>query len=406
MATIKIKLRPSTVAKKEGALFFQVIHNRVVRQISAGKKLYPIEWDQVRSKVKLQPNTNRNRQSYLLSLQEDLETNKIRLENIITKLKRSNNEYTADQIVHLYLKSKSGCLISFIENLIVQLKQAGKERTAETYATVRNSFIRFCNEKEILLDELSSALIIEYESFLKQNGVCPNTTSFYMRNLRAIYNRAVEKGLTTQRNPFKHVYTGIDKTRKRAVPLSIIRKIRDLDLTQYPDLNLPRDIFMFSFYTRGMSFVDIVFLRKKNLHRGVLSYRRQKTNQPLVIKWEKPMQDIVNKYNTEDTPYLFPIIRPSDTDERTQYLNASHLVNVKLKKIGQLLNLSTPLTTYVARHAWASIAKSKNISISIISEAMGHNSEKTTRIYLASLDTSIVDKANMLILKSLQKTKQ
>lgn len=222
-----------------------------------------------------------------------------------------------------------------------------------------------------------------------------------MRTLRAIYNRAVEKELILQRNPFKHVYTGIDKTVKRAIPIKNIRQIRDLDLTLNPMLDYARDIFMFSFYTRGMSFIDMAFLKKKDLNNGILSYRRQKTNQQLFIKWEKPMQEIVNKYDTSGTPYLLPIIQNCEIDIRRQYKNASHLINTKLKKIGEQLELPIPLTSYVARHAWASIAKSKNIPVSTISEAMGHDSEHTTRIYLASLDTAVVDKANSLILKLL-----
>lgn len=166
-------------------------------------------------------------------------------------------------------------------------------------------------------------------------------------------------------------------------------------------MDYARDIFMFSFYTRGMSFIDMAFLKKKDLQNGILIYRRHKTGQQLYIKWEKPMQDIIEKYDTEDTPYLLPIIKNINCSERQQYLSAVHLINRKLKKLGEILELPAPLTTYVARHAWASIAKSKNISVSVISEAMGHDSERTTRIYLASLDTSSVDKANKLILTSL-----
>ena len=162
-----------------------------------------------------------------------------------------------------------------------------------------------------------------------------------------------------------------------------------------------RDLFMFSFYTRGMSFVDMAYLKKTDLQNGVLVYRRQKTNQQLTIKWEKPMQDIVNKYASPESPYLLPIIRDTHTDARLQYKNAIHLVNNKLKLIGKEIGLGIPLTTYVARHGWASIAKHKNIPIGIISEALGHDSEKTTRIYLDSLDTSAVDKANSQILNSL-----
>lgn len=211
----------------------------------------------------------------------------------------------------------------------------------------------------------------------------------------------MEKELTVQRYPFKHVYTGIDKTVKRAVPLKIIRRIKELDLTMSPAMDYARDMFMFSFYTRGMSFIDMAFLKKKDLQNGILTYRRQKTGQQLFIKWEEPMRKIIDKYDTSKTPYLLPIIRNMDAEKRRQYKNAAHLINDKLKKLGGQLGLSIPLTSYVARHAWASIAKSKNIPLSTISEAMGHDSENTTRIYLASLDTSIVDKANSLILKSL-----
>ena len=289
----------------------------------------------------------------------------------------------------------------FTRNLIVQLKQIGKVRTAETYTCALNSFIRFQGETDLFWEAVDSNLMMEYEVYLKAEGVCPNTSSYYMRGLRAIYNRAVEKELTIQRYPFKHVYTGIDKTVKRAVPVKVIRQIRNLNLELNPMLDYARDIFMFSFYTRGMSFVDMAYLKKKDLHNGILSYRRQKTNQQLFIKWEKPMQEIIDKYDTTGTPYLLPIIKDVGKDERRQYKNASHLVNCKLKKIGMQLGLTIPLTTYVARHGWASIAKSKNIPISTISEAMGHDSENTTRIYLASLNTSVIDNANSLIIKSI-----
>ena len=183
--------------------------------------------------------------------------------------------------------------------------------------------------------------------------------------------------------------------------MKVIRQIRDLDLTLFPTMDFARDIFMFSFYTRGMSFIDMAYLKKKDLQGGTLSYRRQKTGQQLFVKWEKPMQEIVDKYNTNGTPYLLPIIRDMNADIRRQYKNAAHLVNDKLKKLGEKLGLTVPLTSYVARHGWASIARSRNIPLAIISEAMGHDSEKTTRIYLASLYTTSVDKANSRILKAL-----
>ena len=402
MATVKVKFRASSVATKEGTLFYQVIHKRIVRQIHTGYKLFPAEWDAIHSEVILPSATSESRRDYLLSLKNSLMEDSIRLKNIITRLERSGIAYTSDSLVELYCAStENNGFVSFTLNLIKELNQVGKHRTAETYITTLNSFIRFRKGKDVLLEEVDSSLMMKYESFLKSTGICPNTTSYYMRNLRAIYNRAVEKDLTVQRSPFKYVYTGIDKTVKRAIPLEEIRRLRELDLTKSPSLAYARDIFMFSFYTRGMSFIDMAFLRKKDLQNGILSYRRQKTGQQLFIKWEKPMQEIINKYDTQGSPYLLPIIRDMEVDGRKQYKKTAHLVNLKLKRLGMQLGLSIPLTTYVARHAWASIAKSKNISLSVISEAMGHDSENTTRIYLASLDASLVDKANSLILKSL-----
>lgn len=402
MATIKVKLRASSTETKKVTLFYQVIHNRVARQIHTGYQLYPHEWDAENKEIVFPPDIGETRRHYLATLQTAVLEDTKRLKSAIQHLERKECIYTAENVVEEYLSlANSHGFISFARNLVGQLKQIGKQRTAETYTTVVNSFTRFRKESDILLDDVDSDLMTAYETYLKSNNVCPNSISFYMRNLRAIYNRAVEKELTVQRHPFKHVYTGIDKTVKRAVPLSIIRKIRNLNLTLYPAMDYARDIFMFSFYTRGMSFVDMAFLKKKDLQNGILSYRRHKTNQQMFIKWENPMQKLIDKYDTTGSPYLLPIIKDNSKDERQQYKNEAHRINSNLKKIGERLRLAIPLTTYVARHGWASIAKSKNIPIATISEAMGHDSETTTRIYLASLDTSVVDKANSLILKSL-----
>lgn len=402
MTTVKTKLRIPTVAGRPGSIVFLVTCNRVTRQITTGYKVFPHEWDPAGMAVIIPPNCRPDRRDHLAGMDERLRADTMRLRSIIRNLEKTGIPYNTDDIVGQFAAPSGGhCFLSFARELIRQLRQIGKSCTADTYATSVNSFTRFRQEMDIPLNAMDSALMTAYESYLKGIGVCPNSISFYMRNLRAIYNRAVEKGLTLQHLPFKHVYTGIGKTVKRAVPLKVIRQIRDLDLTPGAGMDFARDIFMFSFYTRGMSFIDMAFLQKKDLRNGVLSYRRRKTGQLLTIKWEKPMQDIIGKYDTSGTPYLLPLITDSIKDSRTQYKNQAHRVNRNLKKIGELLGLATPLTSYVARHGWASIAKSKNIPVATISEAMGHDSETTTRIYLASLDTSVVDKANSLILKSL-----
>ena len=401
MATIKIKFRSSSVNTKEGCLYYQVIHARVARQISTGYKLYPTEWDYHSAEIIL-PLADEGRNKYLLILEEKIREDFRKLERIITILEQKKQPYTADDVVAVYTTPEAqDTVFVFMERIIKEVKRLGKIRMSEVYATTLNNFTHFRKGEDLPLKELNSDLMIAYEAYLKERGVCRNSSSFYMRNLRAVYNRAVEKELTPQQYPFKHVYTGIDKTVKRAVSLKEIRQIKELDLS----LNFPqeysRDLFLFSFYTRGMSFIDMAFLKKKDLSNGILTYRRKKTGQQLFIRWERCMQEIIVKYNTADSPYLLPIIKSSSEDERKQYSNAGHLVNRHLKGLGKLLELSIPLTMYVARHAWASIAKNKNVPVSVISEGLGHDSETTTQIYLTSLDTSAIDKANRLIIKSL-----
>ena len=398
MATVKIKFRPSIVSSKEGTLSIQIIHNRIARQIGIGYKVFPHEWDRSRSEVIIPPGTDELRRAHLTTVKNGINENVFAVDNIIKRLELSGNRYTSAQVIEAYLSAQTDGFVSYMRSLIHQLNQIGKNRTAGTYTTTMNSFIRFYGIKEVPWEQVDAKLMVRYEVFLKENGICPNTSSYYMRNLRAMYNRAVECELTFHRNPFRDVYTGVDKTVKRAIPQDAIKRLGDLNLNSRPSADLARDIFMFSFYTRGMSFIDIAFLRKEDIQNGILSYRRKKTNQHIVVKWEKQMQEIVDKYDTVNSPYLLPLIKNVGQDERRQYLTAAHRINRNLKIIGKQLGLSMPLTCYVARHTWASIAKSKNIPISVISEAMGHDSESTTRIYLASLDTSVIDKANKLII--------
>ena len=387
------------VQGEQGTLYYQVIHNRIARQQGTCYRVYAEEWDARTSSIVLTPNDSQ-RTKCLLNLQSTIDEGLQRFRRIVHSLEQKGRPYTADEIIVSFQRTENQ-LFEFMQGVIASLKKIGKIRTSETYVTTLNSFKRFREDRDLALDDMDSDMMMAYEAHLKNRGVSPNSSSFYMRNLRAVYNRAVQKGLVSQRFPFKYVYTGVDKTAKRAVPLETVRLIRDLDLTLEPALDLARDLFMFSFYTRGMSFIDMAYLKKSNLKNGILSYRRQKTGQQLFIKWEEPMQEIVNKYDTTGTPYLLPVIRDMERDVRRQYKSAAHRINHLLKRLGKQVGVAIPLTTYVARHGWASIAKSKNIPISIISEAMGHDSEKTTLIYLASLDTSAVDKANSIILKSL-----
>lgn len=400
MASIKVKFRPSTVADHEGTIYYQILHERKPRQLLSEYHIFQSEWDESRAMVVTTQNSERK--AFILSIRERIRWDVERLTKIVRKLDGNGLQYTADDVIDEFNRyAQEYSLFNFMESIIIRLKQNGKVRTSETYTSALNSFKKFRKDEDIMLDCLNSEVMEAYEAWHQSRGVAPNTISFYTRILRAVYNRAVEEDIVENKNPFRHVYTGVDKTIKRALPLPVIKKIKALDLSLTPALDYARDMFMMSFMLRGMSFIDMAFLRKTDLQNGYVTYRRRKTGQKLVIEWTNEMQLILDKYQENASDYLLPVIRNPGTNERCTYHNMGYNINHSLKAVAKVVGVTIPLTLYVARHSWASIAKSKGIPLSVISEGMGHDNEATTQIYLASLDTSAVDKANSLILKSI-----
>ena len=400
--SVRIKFRESTVDGKEGTLYYQVIHNRVVRQIGTDYHLRSEEWQEEEETIELCRGDNNARNAYLYELAERIRNDRLRFTRIVSELDNNGIGYTADDVVAKFneLTSRQSVHV-YMESIIRQQKAQGRHRTSETYAATMRSFMSFREGKDISWDCVTPALVKSYELWLKTKGVSLNTISFYMRILRAVYNRAVNEGLTADLHPFGHVYTGVAKTAKRGISTSDIARILHLDLSASPSRAFARDIFMFSFYTRGMSLIDIAKLKTGNIKNGVLTYQRSKTRQRISVKWRKEMQAIVDRYHQQDRHRLLPIIT-QETDIRKQYDTALHNINYNLKKIGKAVGLSIPLTMYVARHSWASAASQSNIPLHVISQCLGHDSEHTTQIYLSSIDVNQMDEANEKIIRKLK----
>ena len=288
----------------------------------------------------------------------------------------------------------------FIQKRADQLEQAGSQRTAETYRTVLNQFRRFREDEDLPLSAVTMEIMEQYQAYLRSRNLTMNTVSFQMRILRAVYHHGVHSGLVTDGLPFRNVYTGNAKTQKRALTLEQMQRIKNLKLTDQRQA-FARDMFMLSFYLRGMSFIDMAYLKHSDLHDGQLAYKRRKTGQMLTIRWEKQMQAIVDRYSNsrKTTTYLLPIIKKENGKERNQYRHIQTLVNKQLKEIAQQVNITMPLTMYCARHTWATVARDMQVPMSVISRAMGHTNERTTEIYLRSIDVSNVDKANEKIME-------
>ena len=209
MATIKIKFRPSTVYGQQGSIFYQVIHNRVARQQKTGYRLYGEEWNSRLSEVIL-PTFNDVRKQYLLEIAEKIQMDVKALQKIINRLEHSRMMYTVDDVMAEFQTNRTDdYLFLFMERVIATLKRLGKIRTSETYTAALSSFKQFRNGKDLSLEDVDSDLLLAYEVYLKNKGVTPNSSSFYMRILRAVYNRAVDKNLTTQRFPFQEFISEI-----------------------------------------------------------------------------------------------------------------------------------------------------------------------------------------------------
>ncbi|MCR4581976.1 MAG: site-specific integrase [Prevotella sp.] len=292
---------------------------------------------------------------------------------------------------------------AFFQLQIKQLKNNGNLRTSETYRTTCRRFMEFREGIDLSPADISPGLMEGFQAWLRKRQVSMNTISFYMRILRAVYNRAVEQELTADTRPFRNVYTGIAKTNKRALELNDLQRLKRVELDD-AELQFARDLFLFSIMTRGMAFVDLALLKKEDIRNGVLNYKRHKTGQLIQVRWEPSMQSFVNQYPSMTHTYLLPIIHSENGHERSQYRHIQNKINKHLKEVAKRAGIRQKLTFYCARHSWATLAKNLNIPIEVISRGMGHSNEHTTEIYLKSIDVAAIDEANRKIINMLEDT--
>ena len=395
MATFKLKFRPSTAEGKPGTMYFQVTHRRSTRTVYTDYRVMPEEWDGRTSFIRITGTPERRAELQLIA--SKLRWDCKRIAAFITEREQAMLEYTADDIVSAFrLLPPCQTWFSFIHGMVAKKLRIGRLGTAKTYRDALMSFSRFRNGEDLTIDALDAETMNLYEAWLKGRGVKRNSSSCYLRTLRTLYRKAVETGLTTDKHIFRHVFTGFAKTAKRAIPLGSLRAIRQLQLSEGSAIAFARDLFMLIVYLQGISFVDLAYLKKDDIRNGQLHYSRKKTGQELTVGWESVMQDIVDNYIhlTKGSPYLLPIITKTDGTERQQYERMEHKVNYYLKKIGTMVGLQASLTTYTGRHTWASILRDMGTSLSVISKGLGHESLKTTQIYLSSIDMEGVVKAN------------
>ena len=398
--SVKVKFRTSRVPGKAGSIYYQVTHDRQVRRVTTRIRIFPEWWDADAGHVRSLPG-----EASMLRLRIDGDV--ALLQRIVRDLVLEGRPYTADEIIARFrVPRRDIAVLAFLRSQITRMTSEGRLGTARNYARTLNSFSDFLGGADLPFAAFTEPLVEEYSAYLMQRGVVRNTVSFYMRNLRAVYNKAVRQRLAEQCFPFSGVYTGIDHTRKRAVDERLIGRLRNLDLSASAALALARDLFIFSYCTRGMAFVDMAFLRKRDLSGGEIHYVRRQTGQLMTVRLETCMREIIRRYEwrTRSTPYVFPLLTAEEPGRAyAQYQVALNYYNRQLKRLSQRLGFEGSLSSYTSRHSWATAARNHRIPITVISAGMGHTSEHTTRIYLSSLESSVIDCANRKILSALNR---
>ncbi len=402
MATVKVKFRKSSVEGKAGTIYYQLCHKQSNRQITTRMRILPHWWDAEKETFIAEADNIGFSARYQQQIEKDLQY----IRRILCEWDGEGRDYTLADVIDRFrtLNENGDTVLSCLTALVDELKNDGRWGNARNLQRASNSFSDFLGGLDIPLKQIDERLVMEYEQWLRARKVSKNSSSFYMRTLRSAYNKVINRNQMEQTFPFRNVYTGVERTRKRAVPEDIMVRLQKLDLTHSAPLAFSRDMFIFSYCTRGMAFVDIAYLKKEDVSGGILSYVRHKTGQRLTVRIEPLIEEIIKRYepSVRNSPYLFPIITSNDPEETfRQYQTALGYHNRKLKKLGKLTGENLHLSSYTARHSWATVARKHNVPLSVISAGMGHTSEKTTLIYLDSVENSLIDKANEGILEAL-----
>lgn len=382
-------------------LVFQVIHDRRKKLIYTGYHVKEENFDELEEKI-VNDEDVVSTVTDIAKVNCELRKIRNRIHTRIRRLEQTKGSFTVEDIlsqcIHKNLKQQF-YLLRYIDTQIERKKTLKKDGTAAAYKSTRSSLGKFLNNSNIRMSEIDLRFIRRYEDFLHNSGVTDNTVSYYLRNLRTLYNQAMTDGYLPQGEyPFIKAQTRPAKTVKRALIRKDLQTLANLELEDTPKLNFARDLYLFSFYAQGMAFVDIVLLKKSDICNGVLAYSRHKSKQLIRIAVTPQMKEVMDKYATEGE-YVFPIINDKDSSEYKQYRLALARINRYLKKIAAMVEIETSLTTYTARHTWATLARDCGAPVSVISAGLGHTSEETTRIYLKEFDVSQLDKVNSMVTK-------
>lgn len=382
-------------------LILRIISNRRSASIPTGYSLLEDDWDDEAKEVK----KSYKGVSNIKRLNKLIQKKKVSAMDIINQLEDGgeiNNLSVKEIKARIVNKHSNIQFYIYAEEIIREMNKSERFGYARSINNALQAVKSFTNDRDFQLKDLDYKFLTGFENFCRKRGNTTNTIAVYMRTIKMIVNRGIKSKIIKRDNyPFSEYSIKTTKTQKRAVPKQVIDLIEKCNLKKDSRVWHARNYFLFSFYAMGMNFADIAYLKPSNIIEGRIEYKRRKTNKTYSIKTTPPIKEILSIYLKDKTKddYIFPIITQGDTPQRQyqEFFEQRRVYNQQLKEIAKEIDIETNLTSYVARHSWATVAKHKGVPTEVISEGMGHADVKTTEIYLDAFDRKVLDDYNDLI---------
>lgn len=391
----------SQKSDKTYPLILRIIHNRKSISIPLGYSFLENDWNDEIKEVK----KSYTGVSNISRLNKLIHKKKVDALDIINQLQDSgeiNNLSVKEIKARIVNKDSNQTFYNYTEDIISEMEDAERFGYSRSVNNTLQAVKSFTDENDFPLKDLNYDFLFRFENFCRKRGNSTNTIAVYMRTIKMIFNRGIKSGVVKKEQyPFSGYKIKTAKTKKRAVHREVIELIEKLELKENTRIWHARNYFLFSFYAMGMNFADMAHLRIENISEGRIEYKRQKTKKQYSIKITPQMDKILQYYipQKESEKYIFPIIsvEGSPKQEYQEFFEKRRTFNKQLKEIAKLCGIEANLTSYVARHSWATIAKWKEVPIAAISEGLGHGDVKTTEVYLDSFDKEVLDEYNQRI---------
>jgi integrase/recombinase XerD len=393
MATFKVKLDKRRQLK-DGTypLIVRVHSGGSRRDINLKTSVREDEFDVKSQRIVKHPNKKEINQKLMQTL--------LKLQGSALKIELSEEVLTANKIKSSVVRPQIKLdLIQFAHKIVNDLRQSKNYGNALFYEYAISALKTYAGRDVIQFSEVDYDFLKRLEGKMLGKGLSVNGVAMYMRTIRAIYNRAIrEKFIDRSNYPYEHYKINIQATTKRNINKTDIQAMMAMEIGQDSPLWHSRNYFLLCFNLIGISFADMLTLKRTDIINGRVMYRRKKTHKLYSIKLTAKAKELINLYSSQDRIYILPAIPENVTElsqERKYIQQAIKTTNKYLKRIGAELKVAIPLTTYVARHSWATIAKKLGYSKDLIAEALGHEfGNKVTGIYLDNFDQEVIDEMN------------